>query len=1039
MISFKNPSINHWRFFVIVLAVLFLGQGHLSLAKNSSDAIAVRIFANPKHYSAREWYRAQGFNGSPQSLIVDGYEGVRDGRTVYINVANVDLSDKKLYTNIYLISYTQNAEQSTIDIFGHLLNTWKFNSNLTAGGFCRANPELGCMLDSECPAGDFCDSPKARVIRDVRRLADLAQMSQILEDYHAQNRHYPPLNSGSFIPQKTLSVWPSWQNSLGRALQTTLPTDPINNVGVCDPTVYDTRSCWDALNKRFVTNLPELPPGAILYMYAASDNVGSDYYFCATLESGLEIVGEQYISPVCSDVCLDFDGDGYGNPASPKCANDRFDCNDSNAAIFPGAAEICGNSIDENCDGADQPCTPLCEDKDGDNYGDCSVGCGSCAFVGHDCDDANSAINPGATEICDNQDNNCDGNIDEGCDNDNDNYCDCTQTMGAVATIDTCPLTDLSNFSATCDCKDDSGMGTINPGAEEICDGADNDCDGAIDEGCNDDGDNYCDCGMNIAVGADLDSLCPNTINTNAVTISSTCDCNDSDININPGATEICGNGIDEDCSGVADLCAVVCGDGTCDVAAGECSVCAADCSTETGCCNNNGTCEAGENSTNCPGDCPACWDNDGDGHADESCGGDDCDDSDNTIYPGATEVCDDKDNDCRIATPDGSGEFPTPLNSKQQGVCSGSLQACLSGTWTDNYGGIPGYEAVESSCTDGLDNDCDGNIDGSDSDCAAVCDADGDGALNSVCGGSDCNDADSLIYPGATEICDGKDNDCDGSTPDGSGETAPLNTKQANICAGSRKTCSGGGWVDDYSSVTNYETTESSCADTLDNDCDGAVDFADSDCTAGCDEDGDSHFKTSCGGDDCNDNPATGGRFMFPGNTNITCDGLDNDCDGGGDDLEGCDDDLDGYCDAGMQMYNSNSACPNTPFLADGQTGDDCNDNLATGGASIHPGATEICDGIDNDCDGAIDEGFTAENCEFVCTGGGFTWLNLGAPYNCCGNDTGEAGPYEATESSCADGHDNDCDGKIDCSDSDCSGSCLPGCLLPFTLPCNL
>jgi len=83
-----------------------------------------------------------------------------------------------------------------------------------------------------------------------------------------------------------------------------------------------------------------------------------------------------------------------------------------------------------------------------------------------------------------------------------------------------------------------------------------------------------------------------------------------------------------------------------------------------------------------------------------------DCDDTNNTIYPGAPEFCDLLDNDCNPLSTDGEGE--TVLNAVQAGVCLGSTQSCVNGGWQEDYSGILGYEAgLEFSC-DELDNDCD-------------------------------------------------------------------------------------------------------------------------------------------------------------------------------------------------------------------------------------------------------------------------------------------------------------------------------------------
>ncbi len=104
-----------------------------------------------------------------------------------------------------------------------------------------------------------------------------------------------------------------------------------------------------------------------------------------------------------TDCCPDSDGDGYTDVA---CGG--LDCNDGNANVSPGALESCGDLVDNDCNGNtdcdDQSCTghpACCADADGDGYTD--VACG-----GTDCRDDNGAVNPGAAEICDDsQDNNC--------------------------------------------------------------------------------------------------------------------------------------------------------------------------------------------------------------------------------------------------------------------------------------------------------------------------------------------------------------------------------------------------------------------------------------------------------------------------------------------------------------------------------------------------------------------------------------------------------------------------------------------------------
>ncbi|MFW5940647.1 MAG: MopE-related protein [Chloroflexota bacterium] len=103
--------------------------------------------------------------------------------------------------------------------------------------------------------------------------------------------------------------------------------------------------------------------------------------------------------------CTDADGDGY---ALEGGACGAVDCDDADPAVNPGATEICDNGVDDDCNGlvdADDPACLVCTDADGDGY---ALEGGACGAV--DCDDADSAVNPGAIENCTNGiDDNCNG------------------------------------------------------------------------------------------------------------------------------------------------------------------------------------------------------------------------------------------------------------------------------------------------------------------------------------------------------------------------------------------------------------------------------------------------------------------------------------------------------------------------------------------------------------------------------------------------------------------------------------------------------
>lgn len=190
-----------------------------------------------------------------------------------------------------------------------------------------------------------------------------------------------------------------------------------------------------------------------------------------------EVAGE------CQTMCeLSGDADGDGALAI-ACGGD--DCDDSDPSRFPDNEEVCdGRGLDEDCD----PTTIGERDADGD--GAIDIRCCNADNCGTDCDDGRAGVFPGATETCNERDEDCDGVVDEDVpvrtyfpDCDRDGFGD-DSVEGVVACSrpddapESCPSGDWS--TAIGDCED--GMMSINPGNPEVCNAVDDDCDGLVDD-----------------------------------------------------------------------------------------------------------------------------------------------------------------------------------------------------------------------------------------------------------------------------------------------------------------------------------------------------------------------------------------------------------------------------------------------------------------------------------------------------------------------------------------------------------------------------
>ncbi|MFH1225888.1 MAG: hypothetical protein V1684_01205 [bacterium] len=259
-----------------------------------SGGYCLRQFA---HLSPGLWYTFPcnvPDPGSPQSLEVDGYKAVRDGRTTYASAANS--TPAEIFTNIYLVSYNEGAKADTQTIYNQILGHWHFNTNLDDYRACRdADGELltfvPCDNDLVCQPLGYCDARKTKITRDTIRLGDLNDLAHLLEAYYKKKEakegqgDYPALAGGSYIKGLSTSKWPiSWGLTLKGELGKDLPLDPLNLFGAdCSlKDGYEASTCWNETKKDFY-----LSPYSDIYIYKyfpLTTSAPVNYHLCAELE-----------------------------------------------------------------------------------------------------------------------------------------------------------------------------------------------------------------------------------------------------------------------------------------------------------------------------------------------------------------------------------------------------------------------------------------------------------------------------------------------------------------------------------------------------------------------------------------------------------------------------------------------------------------------------------------------------------------------------------------------------------------------------------
>jgi hypothetical protein len=660
---------------------------------------------------------------------------------------------------------------------------------------------------------------------------------------------------------------------------------------------------------------------------------------------------------------------------------------------FPG--EDCVWYVDADGDGfgdGDQPATGPCDDPGSGFVADAT-----------DCDDADAAVHPDAEEWCNGLDDDCDGLVDAADDDaqglgswfadaDGDGHGDpgspvsaCEQPVDTVESGDDC----------------DDGNAEVFPGAPERCNGVDDDCDGSVDEALQEwwhadaDGDGYGD------PDATLESCDPGS-----GWVVDASDCDDGRASVHPGAEEQC-DLLDNDCDGEIDE------------------------------------------------DLGTTWyaDGDGDGHGDPDsaavlcdpgpgwvAGATDCDDANSDINPDAPEVCNGYDDDCDGLIDDLDSDLVdgttwyADADGDGYGDDGSTTTSCVQPAGSAAYGGDcddgdaaynPG--ASESDCTDPADYNCDGST--------GYSDADGDGWA--AC--SECDDGDAAVHPGASELCNGVDDDCDGDVDEDSAVDAAVWYEDSDgdgygSLANTAVACDEpDGFTDDASDCDDGDASISPAGaedcDGVDDDCDGDIDEGVT-TTWYADLDGDGYGDPGNSAEacaqpsgythdtsDCDDDDAT----INPDGTEL-CDGADNDCDGLLDEADAVDaptwymdSDGDGY---GNLAATTQACSPPSGYLADS---DDCDDRAA----AVNPDAAELCDGIDNDCDGDVDEDDATDASSWYLDADGDGFGDAASTVSACTQpsgtttDTSDCDDSDAAINPAAtelcNGADDDCDGTVD------------------------
>jgi hypothetical protein len=625
-------------------------------------------------------------------------------------------------------------------------------------------------------------------------------------------------------------------------------------------------------------------------------------------------------------------------------------------------------------------------------------------------------------EICDLSDNDCNGGVDDrpgGCECIPGEVQGCYSGPAGTAGVGVCVegrqiCNDNGNFGP---CE-----GEVVPQVE-ICDGADNDCDGDLDDAIEGTG-RPCSAGVGACL-ADGETVCDarqGAVVCNAVAGQPRPEvCNQIDDNCNGTNDE--GLGLGDACSVGIGACTangqVVCnGEGgtTCSARAGQPR--AELCNQVDDNCNGqiDDGLGLGEACTVGVGACARQGQRVCDANGQITC----------SVQPGqpGAEACDSIDNDCDSSVDEGNPGGGQDCNTGVPGVCAAGVRICEGGRFACQQQVQPGAETC-----DGLDNNCNGNVDESAAGgpLSRAC-YDGPGGTQGVglcrggtqtCAGGQFRACEGQVLPQA-EVCDSADNDCNNRVDDlpagmcvcAPGSTracysGPGGTQNVGICRGGMQTCQANG--QGYGACQGEVLPGAEICDGRDNDCNNRVDDAAGvgvACTNGvgeCRRDGALACNAQNGQLECNARPGNPVAEL--------CDSRDNNCNGQIDDVAGL----------GDRCTNGQGVCQ-----AAGNQVCDLNRQALVCNAVPGMGGAETCDGEDDDCDGRTDEQVAGVGA--ACTAGVGECLERGVTV-CQGANGIQCGAMaSAPEPELCDGLDNNCNGNVDDAPVDVGRACMVG-----------